>query len=135
MCKSYPELSAGKLRQNCPTTITTSMQPSWMSFTSNNQKIRVDGDTNSDYKTSNFHRLYGAENQTLQELLEYANGNIEMRSSSAMVMMTIVAAATIVPFPPVIHTYIHNGYIHKHYVSINTYPNSKFVYQSNIQLK
>ena len=43
-----------------------------------------------------------AENETQRALLGHTNGNIEMRSPSAAAMLTMVAAATIVRFPPVI---------------------------------
>ena len=42
-----------------------------------------------------------AENYTPWVLLGHNNGNIEMRSPSAIPMMTMVAAATIMWFPPV----------------------------------
>ena len=46
--------------------------------------------------------ISGAENETQRALLGHTNGNIEMRSPSAAAMLTMVAAATIVRFPPVI---------------------------------
>ena len=46
--------------------------------------------------------ISGAENETLRALSEHINGNIEMRSPSAGAMMTMVAAETIVRFPPVL---------------------------------
>ena len=42
-----------------------------------------------------------AENETQRALLGHTNGSIEMRSPSAAAMLTMVAAATIVRFPPV----------------------------------
>ena len=42
-----------------------------------------------------------AENETKRALLGHTNGNIEMRSPSATAMLTMVAVATIVRFPPV----------------------------------
>ena len=48
----------------------------------------------------------GAENETQRDLLGHTNGNIEMRSPSATDMMTIVAAATNVRFPPVMEILI-----------------------------
>ena len=45
--------------------------------------------------------ISGAENETQQAFLGHTNGNIEMRSPSAAAMLTMVAAATIVRFPPV----------------------------------
>ena len=45
--------------------------------------------------------ISGAENETQRVLLGHTNGNIEMRSPSAATMLTMVAAATIVRFPPV----------------------------------
>ena len=46
--------------------------------------------------------ISGADNETLRPLLGHTNGNIETRSPSAAAMMTMVAAATIARFPPVI---------------------------------
>ena len=79
------------------------LQPSWRRIfsTSNNQKTRVDSDINSDYKAYSFDKLYiRRRNETQRALLGHTNGNIEMRSPSAM--LTMVAAATIVRFPPVL---------------------------------
>ena len=45
--------------------------------------------------------ISGTENETQRALLGHTKGNIEMRSPSAAAMLTIVAAATIVRFPPV----------------------------------
>ena len=42
-----------------------------------------------------------AENETQRALLGHTNGNIEMHSPPAAAMLTMVAAATIVQFPPV----------------------------------
>ena len=44
--------------------------------------------------------ISGAENETQRALLGDINGNIDMRSPSAAAMLTMVAAATIVRFPP-----------------------------------
>ena len=80
------------------------LQPSWRRIfsTSNNQKTTVDS------KSTVITRLLpltnyisGAENETQRPLLGHTNGNIEMRSPSAAAMLTMVAAATIVRFPPV----------------------------------
>ena len=46
--------------------------------------------------------ISGAENETQRALLGHTNGNNERRSPSAAAMLTMVAAATIVRFPPVI---------------------------------
>ena len=46
--------------------------------------------------------ISGAENETQRALLGHTNGNIEMRSPSAAAMLTMVTAATIVWFPPVL---------------------------------
>ena len=46
--------------------------------------------------------ISGTENETQWALLGHTNGNIEMRSPSAAAMLTMVAAATIMRFPPVI---------------------------------
>ena len=74
------------------------LQPSWRRIfsTSNNQKTRADSAINSVYRASSFDGLY------IRALLGHTNGNIEMRSPSAAAMLTMVAAATIVRFPPVI---------------------------------
>ena len=81
------------------------LQPSWRRIfsTSNNQKSMVDSEINSDYKASSFDKLYiRRKNEIQRALLGHTNGNIEMRSPSAAAMLTMVAAATIVRFPPVI---------------------------------
>ena len=81
------------------------LQPSWRRIfsTSNNQKSMVDSEINSDYKASFFDKLYiRRKNEIQRALLGHTNGNIEMRSPSAAAMLTMVAAATIVRFPPVI---------------------------------
>ena len=87
------------------------LQPSWrrISSTSNNQKTMVDGEINNDYMASSFtNYISGAKNETQRALLGHTNGNIEMRSPSAAAMLTMVAAATIVRFPPVsIRKHIH----------------------------
>ena len=80
------------------------LQPSsrWIFSTSNNQKTRADSDINSDYQAiplTNY--ISGAENETQRASLGHTNGNIEMCSPSAAAMLTMVAAATIVRFPPV----------------------------------
>ena len=49
--------------------------------------------------------ISGTENETQRALLGHTNGNIEMRSPSAAAMLTMVAAATIVRFPPVLRLY------------------------------
>ena len=51
--------------------------------------------------------ISGTENETQRALLGHTDGNIEMRSPSAAAMLTMVAAATIVRFPPVI---VHDLY-------------------------
>ena len=89
------------------------LQPSWgrIFSTSNNQKTRVDSDINSDYKASCFDKLYiRRKNETQRALLGHTNGNIEMRSPSAGAMLTMVAAATIVRFPPVTGWQMWNRY-------------------------
>ena len=63
----------------------------------------VDSDINSDYKALSFDKLYiWHRNETLPALLGHTNGNIAMRSPSAAPIKTIIAAATIVRFPPVL---------------------------------
>ena len=46
--------------------------------------------------------ISGTENETQRALLGHTNGNVEMHSPSAAAMLTMVAAATIVRFPPVV---------------------------------
>ena len=78
--------------------------------TSNNQKTRVDIDISSDYRASSFDGLYiWCRNETLWalSLSGHTNGNIEMRSPSTASTMTMVAAATIVRFPPVLILNMH----------------------------
>ena len=53
--------------------------------------------------------ISGAENETLRAVSGHTNGNIEMRSPSVAAVMTMVAAATIVRFPPV-HLYLVEPY-------------------------
>ena len=48
--------------------------------------------------------ISGAKNETQRALLGHTNGNFEMCSPSAAAMLTMVAAATIVRFPPVLIT-------------------------------
>ena len=55
--------------------------------------------------------ISGAENETQRALLGHTNGNIEMRSPSAAAMLAMVAAATIVRFPPVLIVLFVNGII------------------------
>ena len=80
------------------------LQPSWRRIfpTSNNQKI---GSTATSTVITGLlpltNYISGAENETQRALLWHTNGNIEMRSPSAAAMLTMVAAATIVRFPPV----------------------------------
>ena len=47
--------------------------------------------------------ISGAENETQRALLGHTNGNIEKHSLSAAAILTMVAAATIVRFPPSEH--------------------------------
>ena len=51
--------------------------------------------------------ISGAENETLRALSGHTNGNIEMRSPSAAAIMTMVAAATIMRFPPVLNKQLY----------------------------
>ena len=46
--------------------------------------------------------ISGTEKETQRALLGHTNGNVEMHSPSAAAMLTMVAAATIVRFPPVV---------------------------------
>ena len=63
------------------------------------------GSTTTSTVITRLHRLpnyiSGAKNETQRALLGHTSGNIEMRSPSAAAMLTLVAAATIVWFPPV----------------------------------
>ena len=80
------------------------LQPSWRRIfsTSNNQKTRVNSDINSDYKASSFDKLYIRRRKwDTADFVRAHQRNIEMRSPSAAAMLTMVAAATIVRFPPV----------------------------------
>ena len=56
--------------------------------------------------------ISGAENETQRALSGRINGNIEMRSPSAAAMLTMVAAATIVRFPPVIGYWVSMRVFH-----------------------
>ena len=81
------------------------LQPSWRRIfsTSNNQQTRVDSVINSDYTASSFDKLYIRHRKSnTAGSVGHTNGNIEMRSPSAAAMLTMVAAATIVRFTPVI---------------------------------
>ena len=104
----FLELSAGQVRQNCRATLAIppehQLQPS---STSNNQKTRVDSDINIDYKASSFDKLYiWRRKWDTAGFVRVHQRNIEMHSPSAAAMLTMVAAATIVRFPPVNMSYV-----------------------------
>ena len=80
--------------------------------------------------------ISGAENETARALLGHTNGNIEMRSPSAAAMMTMVAAATIVQFPPVYMALSVTHCIHKCWINASekeTFPFNKIC--CNISLR
>ena len=81
------------------------IQPSWRRICSTHRITRNLGSTATSTVITSLLPLTdyisGAENETLWALSGHTNGNIEMRSPSAAVTMTMVAAVTIVRFPPV----------------------------------
>ena len=113
----FLELSAGQVRQNCRATLVIPPGPSVATIVTiccNHRdgeyfQHRITRKLGSTATSTLITRLLpltnyisGAENETQRALLGYTNGNIEMRSPSAAAMLTMVAAATIVRFPPVI---------------------------------
>ena len=111
------ELSAGQVRQNCratlvipPGTSVTTIVTICCNHRDGEYFLhRTTRKLGSTATSSVITRLLpltnyisGAENETQRALLCHTNGNIEMRSPSAAAMLTMVAAATIVRFPPVI---------------------------------
>ena len=115
----FLELSAGKVRQNCRATLV--IPPgTWVAtivtICCNHRDgeyflHRITRKLGSTATSTVITRLLGltnyisgAENETQRALLGHTNANIEMRSPSAASMLTMVAAATIVRFPPVIVT-------------------------------
>ena len=83
------------------------LQPSWRRILSASNNKKKLGSTATSTVIAGLlpltNYISGAENETLRTLSGHTNGNIEMRSPSAAAMMTMVAAATIVRFPPVIY--------------------------------
>ena len=112
------ELSAGQVRQNCRTTLVIPPETSVATIVTiccNHRDgeyflHRITRKLGSTATSTVITRLLpltdyisGAENETLRALSGHTNGNIEMRTLSAAAMMTMVAAATIVRFPPVMY--------------------------------
>ena len=110
------ELSAGQVRQNCRATLVIAPGTSVATIVTiccNHRDgeyflhriTRKLGSTATSTVIAGLLPLMdyisGAENETLRALSGHTNGNIEMRLPSAAAMMTMVAAATIVRFPPV----------------------------------
>ena len=113
----FLELSAGEVRQNCRATLVIPSGTSVATIVTiccNHRDgeyflHRISGKLGSTATSAVITSLLpltnyisGAENETQRALLGNTNGNIEKRSPSAAAMMTMVAAATIVRFPPVI---------------------------------
>ena len=112
----FLELSAGQIRQNCRATLVIPPGTSVATIVTiccNHRDgeyflHRITRKLGSTATSTVITRLLpltnyisGAENETQRALLGHTNGNIEMRSPSAAAMLTMVAAATIVRFPPV----------------------------------
>ena len=113
----FLELSAGQVRQNCRATLVIPPGTSVATIVTiccNHRdgeyfQHRITTKLGSTATSTLITRLLpltnyisGAENETQRALLGHTNGNTEMRSPSAAAMLTIVAAATIVRFPPVL---------------------------------
>ena len=113
----FLELSAGQVRQNCRATLVIPPGTSLATIVTiccNHRdgeyfQHRITRKLGSTATSTLITRLLpltncisGAENETQRALLGHTNGNIEMRSPLAAAMLTMVAAATIVRFPPVI---------------------------------
>ena len=113
----FLELSAGQVRQNCRATLVIPPGTSVATIVTiccNHRDgeyflHRITTKLGSTATSTVITRLLpltnyisGAENETHRALLGHTNGNIEMRSPLAKAMLTMVAAATIVRFPPVI---------------------------------
>ena len=86
------------------------LQPSWLRIfsTSNNQKTRVDSDINGDYKASSFDKLYIRRRKW--DTADFVRAHQRKYWNALTVgaaMLTVVAAGTIVRFPPV--TRLGNG--------------------------
>ena len=112
----FLELSAGKVRQNCRATIAIPPGTSVATIVTiccNHRDgeyflhwiARKLGSTATSTVITRLlpltNYISDAENETQRALLGHTNGNNEMRSPSAAAMLTMVAAATIVRFPPV----------------------------------
>ena len=112
----FLELSAGQVRQNCRATLVIPPGTSVATIVTiccNHRDgeyflHRITRKLGSTATSTVITRLVpltnyisGAENETQRALLGHSNGNIELRSPSAAAMLTMVAAATIVRFPPV----------------------------------
>ena len=112
----FLELSAGQVRQNCRATLVIPPGTSVATIVTiccnhrdgeyfQHRITRKLGSTATSTLITRFlpltNYISGAENETQWALLGHTNGNIEMRSPSAAALLTMVAAATIVRFPPV----------------------------------
>ena len=81
------------------------LQPSWRRIfsTSNNQKTRVESDINSDYKAYSFDKLYFRRRKWDTVGFVWAHQRKYWNALTVgAAMLTMVAAATIVRFPPVL---------------------------------
>ena len=113
----FHELSAGQVRQNCRATLVIPPGTSVATIVTiccnhrdseyflHRISIKLGSTATSTVITrllplTNY--ISGTENETQRALLGHTNGNIEMRSPWAAAMLTMVAAATIVRFSPVI---------------------------------
>ena len=112
----FLDLSAGQIHQNCrgtlvipPRTSVATIFTFWCNHHDGEYFLhRITRKLGSTMTSTVITRLLpltdyisGAENETLRALLRHTNGNIEGRSPSAVAMMMMVAAATIMRFPPV----------------------------------
>ena len=110
----FHELSAGQVRQNCRATLVIPPGTSVATIVTiccNHRDgeyflHRISRKLGSTATSTVITRRlsltnYEKKNETQRALLGHTNGNIEMRSPLAAVMLTMVAAATIVRFPPV----------------------------------
>ena len=108
----FLELSAGQVRQNCRATLVIPPGTSVATIViiccnHRDGEYRITRKLGSTATSTVITRLLSltnfisvTENETQRALLGHTNGNIEMRSPSAAAMLTMVAAATIVRFPP-----------------------------------
>ena len=101
------------------------LQPSWQRIfsTSNNHKTRVDSDINSDYKASSFDKLYIRRRKW--DTARFVRAHQRKYWNALTVgaaMLTMVAAATIVWFPPmIIYQHIIAAILYIYQYKINLY--------------